>query len=367
MKKIILSNPVINLNTSKKTLNNVLKSNFINEGKQTREFEKKICKLLKVKYAVATTSGTTALFVALRAAGIKNGDEVIVPNITFPATVNAVKMAGGNPVLVDINPLTLLIDEKSLLKKISKKTKFIIPVHVSGRGSNIKKLIKICKNKSLKVIEDAAEALGSKINNKSLGTFGLAGCFSFAPNKIITTGQGGIVVTNSLKLFKNLKILKDQGRVGPTTGGEDRYISSGYNLKLTNLQSSLGLDQIKSIKWRIKRLKEMYKFYLKNINQNERFKIINFKVANGELPLWTDVWCHNRNKLFNFLKKNNIICRYFWKPLNITYPIKTSFKNLPNSKKLQDKLMWLPSSLDMNSREQKKVCDLINLFYSKKT
>lgn len=365
MNKIILSRPVININNTKKLFNSVLKSNFVNEGKQTKKFEDKICKLLNVKYAVCTTSGTTAIFLALKALGIKYNDEVIVPNITFPATSNAVKMAGGKPVLVDVNPSTLLIDEYSLIKKISKKTKFIVPVHISGRGSNIRNLIKICKKKSIKVIEDAAEAFGSKYNKKSLGSFGLAGCFSFAPNKIITTGQGGVVITNNNRVFKNLKILKDQGRIGPTTGGEDKYVSEGYNLKFTNLQASLGLEQLITLKWRIKKLREIYKFYKKNIKQNHQFKLLKFNTSDGELPLWTDVWCENRNKLYKFLKKNNVICRYYWKPLNITYPYKSSFKNLLNSKKLQNKLMWLPSSLDMTIKQQKKICRLINLFYSK--
>ena len=121
MKKIILAQPYINIKDSNKILNSVLKSNFINEGSQTREFEKKICKLLKARYAVTTTSGTVAIFLALKAAGIKNGDEVIIPNITFPATANAVKMAGGKIILADVNPMSLLMDEKSLMRKINPK------------------------------------------------------------------------------------------------------------------------------------------------------------------------------------------------------------------------------------------------------
>ncbi|MDA9626933.1 DegT/DnrJ/EryC1/StrS family aminotransferase [Candidatus Pelagibacter sp.] len=363
MKKIILSKPIINIKTTTKIFKDVLKSTFVNEGKQTTKFEKKICNFLNVKYAVSTTSGTTALFLALKACGIKNNDEVIVPNITFPATANAIKMAGGKPVFVDVNPKDILIDEKSLLKKITKKTKFIIPVHVSGRGRNIKKLLKICKNRSIKIIEDAAEAFGSKVNKKNLGTFGQAGCFSFAPNKIITTGQGGVVVTNNLKIYKILHIIKNQGRLGPTSGGEDNYVSLGTNLKFTNLQASLGLSQINELKWRINKLIKIHQFYRKNIIENKNFKIINFKISKGELPLWTDVWCNNRNQLFKFLEKNNVICRYYWKPLNTNKPYLSSFKNLDNSKKLQKKLMWLPSSLDITVKEQKKVCNLINSFY----
>ena len=363
--KIILANPKINNSETITLLKKVLKSTFVNEGKQTKEFEKKICQFLNVRYCLTTTSGTTALFLALKALGLNNNDEVIVPNITFPATANAVSMAGGKPILVDVDPVNILIDEKSLLKKISKKTKFVIPVHVSGRGSNIKNIIKICKKKSIKVIEDAAEAFGSKINGKNLGTFGEVGCFSFAPNKIITTGQGGVVVTNNKEIYKKLKVLKDQGRIGPTTGGEDNYVSLGFNLKFTNLQAALGLSQIKELRWRVKKLRNIHKFYLQNIKQNNDFKIINFKLSNGELPLWTDIWCNNRNKLFKFLESKNIFCRYYWKPLNTSPVYLTSFKDLENSKKLQKKLMWLPSSLEMTMKEQKKICNLINLFFAK--
>ena len=289
--KIVLAKPVINTPKTINLLKKVLKSSFVNEGTQTRELERKIAKILKVKYCLSTTSGTTALFLALKALRIKNNDEVIVPNITFPATANAVSMAGGKPIFVDVNPLNILINEKSLLKKISKKTKFVIPVHVSGRGNNIERIIKICKKRSIKVVEDAAEAFGSKINGRNLGTFGEVGCFSFAPNKIITTGQGGLVVTNNKKIYKKLKIFKDQGRVGLTTGGEDYYVSLGFNLKFTNLQAALGLSQIRDLKWRIKKLKKIHNFYLKKIKQNDNFKIINFDLYKGELPLWTDVWC----------------------------------------------------------------------------
>ena len=153
MNKIILAKPVFNIQNASNNLKVVLESNYINEGKQTEEFEKKISKILKVKYAVSVTSGTTALFLALKACGVKNDDEVLIPNITFPATANAVKMAGAKPILVDVDLTNLLIDEKSLIKKINRKTKFIIPVHVSGRGGNIKKIMEICKKNQSKLLK----------------------------------------------------------------------------------------------------------------------------------------------------------------------------------------------------------------------
>jgi perosamine synthetase len=364
--KILLAEPVLNSIDAVKLTNKVLRSNFPNEGKFARLLEKKICKLLNVKFAITTTSGTISIFLALKAIGVKKNDEVIVPNITFPATANAVELTGAKPVLVDVNIEDLLINEKSLLKNISKKTKAIIPVHISGRGSNIKNILKISKRKKIHVVEDAAEAFMSKLNNKYLGTFGSAGCFSFAPNKIFTTGQGGIVVTNNLTIYKNLLRLKDQGRVGPTTGGEDKYVSVGYNFKYTNLQAVLGLSQLKTLKKRINTLKNHYKFYKKNLIQNKNFKIIGFNLNKGELPLWTDVYSSKRNQLFHYLRKQGINCRYFWFPLNTCAPFKKSFLGLNNSKLLLNKLMWLPSSLALSKSDLRKICVKINKFNSKK-
>ena len=360
--KILLAEPVIKSKDTILLMKKVLSANFPNEGKFARSFESKISKLLKVKYVTVTTSGTISIFLALKAVDIKKNDEVIIPNMTFPATANAVELTGAKPILVDVDRKNLLIDEKDLLKKISKKTKAIVPVHLSGRGSNIKNILKIAKRKKLYVIEDAAEAFMSKNGNKYLGTFGNAGCFSFAPNKIITTGQGGAVVTNNKLIHKKILRLKDQGRVGITTGGEDNYVSIGYNFKFTNLQSALGLPQLKNIKQRVAILKNHYKFYKKHLIQNKKFKLIGFNLKKGECPLWTDIYCSKRNKLFKFLRKQGINCRYFWHPINTCMPYKQSFTNLKNSKILNRKLMWLPSSLNLSKKDLTKICNKINQF-----
>ena len=361
---IPFAKPVIQTQETISLIKRDIDSNFPNEGKFTKLFEKKLSILLKTKYVVTVTSGTIAIFLALKAVGIKKNDEVIVPDLTFQATANAVVLTGAKPILVDIDKKNLLIDEKSLIKKINKKTKAIIPVHLSGRGSNIDKIMKIAKTKKLYVIEDAAEAFMSKRKNKYLGTFGDVGCFSFAPNKIITTGQGGLVVTNNVTIYKKLIKLKDQGRVGPTTGGEDVHDTVGYNFKFTNLQSALGLAQLRKLNNRINILKNNYKFYKKNLKQNKNIRLFDFDLKNGELPLWIDAYCLKRNKLFNFLRKQGINSRYFWHPLNVTKPFKQSFSGLNNSKFYYGKLMWLPSSLTLKKRDLTKICNVINKFYS---
>jgi len=341
----------------------VIKINYPNQGKFTKKFEKKISKIIKVKYAVAVPSGTVALFMALKALGVGKNDNVVVPNLTFVATANAVAMSGAKVVLVDIDKKNLgicLNSLKTIVKK--KKIKAIIPVHISGRGSNIFEVIKFAKKNNITVIEDAAEAFFSK-KKYFLGSIGDVGCFSFSPNKIITTGQGGAIVTNKKKIYLTLLKLRDQGRIGKVTGGgEDKIVAHGYNFKFTNILSSVGLAQIQELLKRKKKLIWIHKMYIKNIKKSKKIKFFEFNLKNGEFPLWTDVYSSCRDKLIKTLSNEGIECRKFWKPLN-TLPIyKKSFKNFPNSKFFLNKLFWLPSNFEMNKKEIIKICNKINKY-----
>ena len=362
MKKFYPTNPIINTTDTLKLIKICLNKNFPNENVLTKKLENILKKLLRVRYVILTTSGTSAIYLALKANNIGRGDEVIIPNITFPATANAVHMTGAKVVLADVCLENLLLDVGLIDTKFSKKTKAIIPVHISGRGNNIINLKKFADKKKVTIIEDAAEALGSKYKNKSLGTFGTCGCFSLAPNKIITTGQGGIVVTNDKKLYKKIILLRDQGRYRDKKK-ESRYIYKGFNFKFTDLQSGLGLSQIKDFKKRKEKLLNIFKFYKKNLIKSKNFKIIGFDIKNGELPLWTDVYCTKAKLLYNYLKRKGIFCRFFWEPINTLKPYKKSFKSLQTSKKLKNNLMWLPSGQDLKKNELKFICSSINQFF----
>ena len=362
MKKFYPTNPVINTTDTLRFIKICLNKNFPNENVLTKKLENILKKLLRVRHVILTTSGTSAIYLALKANNIGRGDEVIIPNITFPATANAVHMTGAKVVLADVCQENLLLDVDLIKTKFSKKTKAIIPVHISGRGNNIINLKKFADKKKVTIIEDAAEALGSKYKNKSLGTFGACGCFSLAPNKIITTGQGGIVVTNDKKLYKKIILLRDQGRYRDKKN-ESRYIYKGFNFKFTDLQSGLGLSQIKNFKKRKEKLLNIFKFYKKNLIKSKNFKIKDFDIKNGELPLWTDVYCTRAKSLYNYLKRKGIFCRLFWEPINTLKPYKKSFKNLQTSKKLKNNLMWLPSGQDLKKNELKFICSSINQFF----
>lgn len=340
----------------------VLASNYLNDGEITRRFESKIADLLKVKYAIAVTSGTVAISLSLKSLGIGYGDEVIVPDITFIATANAAEMCGAKVVLVDIDPKDMNIDVGSIKKAITKKTKAIIPVHVTGRGAELEAILKIAKENNIFVIEDAAEALLSKRAGKYLGTFGDTGCFSLSPNKTITAGQGGLIVTNNEKLAVRLRELKDQGRPKTGTGGDDLHNSIGYNFKFTNLQAAVGLGQLDYLSDRTERMKKINKIYSDSLRNIAGFKLFEFK--EDEVPQWTDAVIDRRDELEAYLKNRDINCRKYWFPLHAQLPYKLKDDNFANSIKLSPKALWLPSCFDMSDDDVKYVVKNIKEFYS---
>jgi perosamine synthetase len=343
----------------------IFSDNFPNEGKFTNILEKKISKLLKIKHCIAVANGTSALYIALKIINIKKDDEVIIPNMTFPATANAVRMTEGKVVLVDLDIKTLNIDIKDLEKKITKKTKAIIPVHVSGRPCNLGQILNIAKKRKIKIIEDAAEAFLSSYKNKFLGTLGDIGCFSLSPNKIFTSGQGGLIVTNNEKYNKLIRLFKNQGRFGLPTGGDDNYICLGGNFKLSNISSGLALSELEKVNSRSKRLIKNYKLYNKLLKNIKEIKVIKFNLKYGELPLWVDIICDRRDELFNYLKNKNIICRKFWNPLSSNNLYSQQKHNtFKNTLIMQNKLMWLPSSFLLKDRDIIDVVRNIEKFYS---
>ena len=340
----------------------VIKSNFPNEGDYTYLFERKISKLVGAKHAVTTPNCTQAIFLALKGLGIGHGDEVIVPDLCFIAAPNAVDLAGAKPVLADTDHNTLNIDPQSFEKAITKRTRAVIPVHVTGRPVAMEKIMTIAKKRNIYIIEDAAEGFMSKYKGKYLGTFGDAGCFSFSPAKTITSGQGGAVVTNSNKLYLRLKELKDQGRPKRGTGGDDLHNVIGYNFKFTNLQAAFGLGQLTYLKNRMRNMRRIHELYVKNLRGITGIKIFEADTNNGVLPQWTDAIVEDRDGLDKFLRENNIDCRRFWFPIHAQIPYKQSNTKFPNSTKMSPKILWLPSAFTLTDKDIKYVCDMIKRY-----
>lgn len=348
-----------------KLIKKVLDNDFPNEGILATSFEKKIADLLEVKHAIAVTSGTIAIFLSLKALGIKQGDEVILPDLTFVATASAVDLCGAKPIFVDIDPVTLNISTDQLTKAITKKTKVVIPVHVSGRASDMDTIKSIAKDNNIYIVEDAAEALLSKHKGKYLGTFGDLGCFSFSPHKTITTGQGGMIVTNSDKLELRLRQLKDQGRSKRGTGGDDIHDTIGYNFKFTDLQAAVGIGQLSYLHTRAERMKKIHQLYYENLKNIDKLSILKFDINNGESPQWTDVISESRDELDKYLQSHNIECRKFWLPIHTQKPYKLPDDNFPNVTKLSPQAMWLPSCFSMSDEDVSIVCQHIQDFFKK--
>jgi dTDP-4-amino-4,6-dideoxygalactose transaminase len=237
----------------------VLRSGFLVQGEHVREFERQVAGYVGVREAVAVNSGTAALHLGLLALGIGPGDEVILPDFTFPATANVVELVGAKPVLVDIDLATFNIDPKLVVPAITQRTRAIMPVHLFGQPAELQPILEISRQYGLKVIEDAACALGAEYRGRKCGSFGDVGCFSFHPRKPITTGEGGMVVTEDQDLSNRLRCLRNHGMA--EVGGRKQVELAGLNCRLTDFQGALGAVQMSRLDSIIKRRTELAQRY----------------------------------------------------------------------------------------------------------
>lgn len=347
----------------KTLLAGVVESGFLNDGPLTSQFERQVADLLGCKHVVATTSGTAAIFLALAGIGVGAGDEVIVPDVTFIATQNAVSLTGAKPVLVDVNPETLNIDPAAAERAITPCTKAIVPVHVSGRAADMNALAAVSNRHGMPIVEDAAEAFLSKYHGQCLGTLGIAGCFSLSPNKTMTTGQGGLIATNDDRLHVRLRELKDQGRPLRGTGGDDAHNSVGYNFKFTDMQAAVGLAQLRDVPRRIARMRSIHRGYRDGLRGVEGIGVIPFRIDEGELPQWTDVLSNHRDELYDYLVARGMHGRRFWHPIHTQPPYRAPAEQFPNSSRQIPRAMWLPSAFNLTDDDVAAVCAQIRNFF----
>ena len=340
----------------------VLASNFVNDGKVTTRFEDAVAGRLGCRYAIGVTSGTAALFLALAALEIGPGDEVVVPDATFIATANAVSMSGARAMLVDIDPHTLTMDADAFAAAVTPRTKAVIPVHVSGRGADMERIMAIAEAHGVAVIEDAAEAFVSRRGGRYLGTIGRMGCFSFSPMKLITTGQGGIVVTDDEDLHARLRQLKDQGRPVRGSGGDDAHPVVGYNFKLTNIQAAVGLGQLEELDRRMERQRRTYLCYVEGLAGLNGVTLPGFDIDDGELPLWVDALIEERDALDAFLQQRNVDCRRFWHPIHSQPCYRADDAAFANCTAAMRRALWLPSAFTLNDADVATVCGDIRAF-----
>lgn len=335
------------------------------QGSFVKRFEGEFAQFCGAKFGVATANGTVALHLALEALGIKEGDEVIVPDLTFAATANAVVYTGATPMFVDSEKSTWNIDPSKIVEVITQKTKAIIPVHLYGHPCDMDPIMKLAKEHGLHVIEDVAEAPGAEYKGRKLGSIGDIGCFSFFGNKIITTGEGGMCTCNDEKLVEKMRVLRDHGM-----NKDRRYWHKviGYNYRLTNIQAAIGVAQLERIDDFIKRKRELAARY------NKELSGVNGIVTPPEAKWAKNVyWMYSilvddsagfrtdRDTLAKELKEAGIDSRQFFHPMSVMPPYKgyAEGKTFPVASELSRKGLNLPSSTDMTAEEIKRIADLI--------
>ena len=350
----------------KKLINDCIDTGWISSiGKYVERFGQNLAKYVQVKYALPVSNGTTALHLSLIALNIGPGDEVIVPALTFVASVNVIKYVGAKPVFIDIEPETFNLDIDQLEDKITKKTKAIISVDLYGHPVDFDRLKKICQKHGLKLISDSAESLGSLYKGKPTGSQGDISTFSFFGNKIITTGEGGMITTNSKKLYDTCKLYRDQGK--DTSVHNYYHPVIGYNYGLTNLQAAVGIGQLKQIKTLVRKkraIAQQYLKLLKNVPGLSFQKEANYAKSNWwmfSILVDQKKFGRSRDELMKYLLKKNIETRPFFYPMHLLPPYKQGIKptDFPVTKKMADQGMNLPSFASLKSSEIDHICDSI--------
>ena len=345
-------------------------------GPEIEQLETNIARFIGRKYSISFNSGTSALHSALLAYNIKHGDEVIVPSFTFIATANVVVLTGATPIFADIEKESYCLDPESVKEKITSKTKAIIPIHYGGGPcKNIKSLQEIAKDHNLIIIEDAAESLGAKIHNKFVGTFSDAAMFSFCQNKVITAGEGGIVVTDSKNITEKLKLIRSHGRVESKEGyfastNELDYIQVGYNYRMPSINAALALSQFKKFDKIIKLRREKANYLTKNLSEIKTIKTpIESKGEYNVYQLYTIELPDKRTRdnLQQKLSEAGIMTKVYFEPIHLKTFYKKEFvykrSDLPMTEEISEKVLTLPLYPTLAKKEIEYIIKNIKKFF----
>jgi len=354
----------------------IRRGNYWSMGPEIKELEEKIAQYIGKKYAISCNSGTSALHAILLAHDIGQGDEIIVPSFTFIATANTVVLTGAKPVFAEIEEQTYGLDPEDIKKKISKRTKAIIPVHYGGAPcKNIKVLREIANDHNLLLIEDAAESLGAKLKNKMVGTFGDAAMFSFCQNKVITAGEGGIIVTDSKEIYQKIKLIRSHGRLENneeyfSTTRELDYIQVGYNYRISSLSAALVLSQFEKIDKIIKMRREKAKYFNKQLSKIKKILTpIESKDIFNVYQMYTIRFEDRkiREKMRQKLTKAGIMTKVYFEPIHLKTFYRKEFNykqgNLPKTEELAEKVLTLPLYPTLTNNEMEYITDNIKKYH----
>ena len=372
---IPVNKPLFSGNESKYLLN-CIKSGWISSnGKYVKKFEKKFANYIGRKFSTSVSNGSVALEIALKALNLKSGSEVILPTFTIISCCNSIIKAGLKPVLVDCDRDTFNMNIEHVKNKINKNTSAILMVHIYGIAVDVDKILQLAKKNKLKVIEDAAEMHGQKYKKKLCGSFGDISTFSFYANKHITTGEGGMILTNNKKIFENILNLKNL-YFGKGINRFKHY-GIGSNQRFTNLQASIGLAQLEKINQIIKKKHFIGDYYTKRLSvlTNNIYLPLQ-KINYCKNIYWVygilikDACKYNADKIIKILRKEGIECRPFFYPMHMqpVYKKMNIFNNkkYPISEKISKKGFYIPSGVGITKKEQDMVIKKLIKVFNKK-
>ena len=339
-------------------VSSAIRNENVSQGEITRAFEADLAELIGVEHVIATSSGTAALMMALIAVDVGPGTEVIVPNRTWIATAHAAYLLGAAVVLVDVEKNRPVMNVETVEAKITKNTRAIIPVHMNGRGVDVPAIVELGKHTGVAVIEDAAQALGSKNHFGRLGAVSDVGCFSLSVAKIISSGQGGFSVTNLKEIADSMRNIRTHGV--ENTVDADSWNRPGLNFRLTDMQSAIGREQLKKLSNRIKHCKEIYRMYEEGLSGIGRLIPIPVDLDAGEVPIYNEVLCADRDSLVKFLAAKGIETRAFYPDLDYAPYLDQGHSDFPNSRLFGTQGLYLPSGPNQKIEDIRKVIEVIN-------
>jgi perosamine synthetase len=339
-------------------------------GPEVTRFEDQLARYTGAKYCLTFNSGTSALHAAMLAHGIGKGDEVIVPSFTFIATANAPLFVGAKPVFADIERETLGLDPADVCKRITKKTRAILPIHYGGCPCGMTELRELADEKDLILIEDAAEALGANIKSRQMGTFGDSAILSFCQNKIITTGEGGAIITGSRDIYEKLKLLRSHGRQDngdyfSTTNVMD-YISLGYNMRMSNLSAALGIAQMKKIDYIISQRRKIASTYRELLNEIPEIVVPEVPPGYSHVYQLFTIFAENRDALIRHLEGKGIMTKIYFPSVHQTHfyhTVRKDSSRLPVTEEVSATVISLPIFPGLSHKEIAYVVKEIKAFY----
>jgi len=343
-------------------------------GPEIEEFENKIRNYVGCDYCVTLNSGTSALHATLLAYGIGLGDEVIVPSWSFISTANSVIFVNGKPVFADIEESNFGLDPKSILQKITQKTKAIIPMDYGGLSCKIQDIQDVAKSNGLILIDDAAEALGSSIKGKKVGSLADSSIFSFCGNKVLSTGEGGAIVTNSKKIYDKLNLIRSHGRIDSKNYFDDtsssEYLGIGYNWRMSSITAALGISQMDKLDKIINMRQENAKFISSKLAIRPEIQVPNPPQGYEHIYQMYTIRLQDektRNDLQEYLTKKRIFSKVYFNPIHLTtfYQEKYNAKEgmLPVTEKIAKHVLTLPIYPNMTSEEKEYLTDSVIEFF----